>query len=42
MKYLCLCYVTLFRQPGVSDKRLAEDWCAVESDLHTLKRLLET
>lgn len=33
---------TLFRQPGVSDEQLAEDRRAVEHDLHTLKRLLET
>lgn len=33
---------TLFRQPGMSDERLAEDRRTVERDLRTLKRLLET
>jgi uncharacterized protein YndB with AHSA1/START domain len=33
---------TLFRQPGMSDERLDKDRRAVERDLRTLKRLLET
>jgi hypothetical protein len=32
---------TLFRQPGMSDEKLAEDRAAVERDLRTLKELLE-
>jgi uncharacterized protein YndB with AHSA1/START domain len=33
---------TLFRRPGVSADQFAEDASAVEKDLNTLKRLLET
>lgn len=33
---------TLFRRPGMSDEELAEDRAAVETDLRTLKGLLET
>ena len=32
---------TLIRQPGMSDGQFAEDKAAVESDLKTLKDLLE-
>jgi hypothetical protein len=32
---------TLIRQPGMSDGQLAKDKAAVESDLKTLKDLLE-
>ena len=32
---------TLIRQPGMSDEQLARDKAAVESDLKTLKGLLE-
>jgi len=32
---------TLFRQPGMSDEKFAEDRAAVETDLRTLKELLE-
>lgn len=32
---------TLIRQPGISDERFTEDAAAVESDLKTLKKLLE-
>jgi len=33
---------TLFRQPGVTAARFNEDAEAVEKDLRTLKRLLES
>jgi hypothetical protein len=33
---------TLFRRPGVSAAQFAQDAEAVEKDLHTLKRLLES
>jgi len=33
--------LTLIRQPGMSDAQLAKDKAAVESDLKTLKSLLE-
>lgn len=33
--------LTLFRQPGMSDEKFAEDAAAVERDLAALKRLLE-
>jgi hypothetical protein len=32
----------LFRQPGISDARYAEDMKLVDRDLRTLKELLET
>ena len=32
---------TLIRQPGVSDEKFAEDKAAVETDLRTLKEVLE-
>jgi hypothetical protein len=32
---------TLFRQPGMSEERFAEDGAAVDKDLRSLKKLLE-
>lgn len=32
---------SVFRQPDATDKAFADDWKAVEKDMHTLKTLLE-
>jgi hypothetical protein len=33
---------SVFRQPGASDQAFRDDWQAVEKDLRTLKKLLES
>lgn len=33
---------SVFRQPGATDQAFQTDWQAVEKDLHTLKKILET
>ncbi|WP_054971731.1 hypothetical protein [Paenibacillus sp. A3] len=37
----CEIVFTAFRQPGVSDESFANDTAMIESDLRTLKRIME-